>query len=75
MYTITAAATLAYHVITAYALIDPGILFKLGINSTDILTKIYEYALIYTDGYILISSWSWAPEKVANGEEAGCCIR
>jgi hypothetical protein len=70
---LTTTVTIAYHAINLYAEIDPTVYSRLGVSQHD-LDLLYLNWLIYSDGRMLTTFWSWPAADVPSGESIGLCL-
>ena len=70
---LTLVITQIYNTIVTVGQINPFIYDELGIPESLMTALYYEY-LTYSDGYALMTTWSWGSLMVGEGQSAGLCI-
>ena len=70
---ITALVTQMYNAINVLGSISPSIYQAIGVSKST-LQVMYTQWLSYTDGYALVTSWTWPSASVPDYQSAGLCI-
>jgi hypothetical protein len=66
-------AKTAFMALQVAGAISPTVYEKLG-TSEEQVNDIYNKVFGYTDGYMLMTSWSWPDSEVSEGDTVGLCI-